>query len=268
MTESIAEADVFVCPGSLALFREPKSLYRLPHFRGREARHIFFDVSDHETQYHQPSIFIRCNLRPWNIKADPNSINFAWPVEDFSECVGWPQGGLKFDVSFQGWTTSHTSRQKSTESCIKANLTCDIACYSDFTGYIYYTPEGVRRRAEFRRSMKESRVALCPESINGVFPYRFWEAMSAGRVPVLVGDDFVFPHEDMIPYKDFCLLVPRDHAHATGPLIRRFLLDHSDSALIEMGLKARHYWETYLDSRNWPKLMADAVEKQLAKVTA
>ncbi len=269
VTDNPRDADVFVCPGSLALFREPRSLYRLPLFKGRESRHVFFDVSDHETIYNQPSIFIRCNLRPFNLKGDPNSIAFAWPVEDYADCIELPGGGFKYDVSFQGWTTSHESRKLSTDSCLaKTDLKCDIACYTDFTGYIFYEPEGIRRRAAFRRSMKESRVALCPESINGVFPYRFFEAMSAGRVPVLVGSDFVFPSEDQIPYKEFCLIIGRNDAHCSGDLIRTWLSGRSDSEIISMGLEARHYWAKYLDSRYWPKLMADAVEKKLQCTTA
>lgn len=265
VTNTPTDAGIFVVPGSLALFRDPKSLAKLPYFNGREHIHVFFDVSDYETKYNQPSLFIRCNLRPWNFPADPNSIQLAWPVEDFAECQELPDGRFKYDVTFQGWNWSET-RQISTAACLRNNaLNCDIALHKEFFGYIEGTEEGNRRRAEYIRSLKECRVALCPESINGVFPYRFFEAMSAARVPVLVGSDFVWPFQEEVPYESFTVMVPRDKAHQVDRYIFDFVRSHSDDAIIEMGRRARGYWEKWLDSRKWPELMAYAVTKQLAK---
>jgi hypothetical protein len=263
VTANPDEADVVVCPGSLEMFRNPDDLYKLPFFRGREAKHCFFDVSDHETQYYQPSMFIRCNLRPWNLASDPNSIQMAWPVENYAECVDVSVGGFKYDVSFQGWNWSDV-RKASTHACVEhPTLKCDIATYSDFCGYIFDQPEGIRRRAEFRRSMKESRIMLCPESIPGVFPYRFFEAMSAGRVPLLIGSDFVLPFVEEIPYHEFCLCLSREGASLAGIAVRNFLDRTSDERLIEMGKKARSYWLKWLNSSDWPSTMAYAVRNKL-----
>lgn len=265
ITEDPNAADVFVCPGSLALFRNPADLYTLPFFRGRESQHVFFDVSDHETQYRQPSIFLRCNLRPFNLATDPCSIQLAWPVEDYADCMEVPAGGFLHEVSFQGWITSHESRQRSVDSCRASGLRCDFATYADFTGYIFDTTEGLRRRAEFRRSMRESKIALCPESISSVFPYRYYEALSAGRVPLLVGSDFVFPFHDEIDYSAFTIFCPRERAQEAGPIAADFLAKTSDDEIIEMGRKAREAWVKWLDSRLWPQLHAYAVRQHFAK---
>lgn len=263
------DAELFICPGNLSLFLEDdvlnkERLYRLPYFVGNESRHVFFDVSDNfKTSIGLPILFIKCDARQWMLADDPGTIQMGWPVEDYAECVPVPEGGFKYDVSFQGWLSTAT-REQSSQSCIdNPNLKCNMARYSDFTGYIYHEPEGIRRRAEFRRSMRESRLALCPESIAGVFPYRFFEAMSAGRVPILVASDVVFPFRDEIPYEDFILDIDRDDAPNAGALVREFLNQHDDSKLTQMGQMARHYWEKYLDSRNWPALMSYAVQKKM-----
>src|SRR5678815_135060 len=127
-----------------------------------------------------------------------------------------PTSGFESDISFHGWVTSHATRRQSTSSCMATNLKCDFALYKDFTGYLDGKPEGIARRARFRDSMRRSRLALCPESISGVFPYRFWEAMSAGRVPFLVGSDFIWPFEEEIPFADFTLTCPRECADDAG----------------------------------------------------
>lgn len=271
LTQSPHEADVFVCPGNLSLFQEhgvinQQRIYRLPYLRGNEQRHCFLDVSDNfEQPIGMPCLFIKCDTRSWMLPHDPNSIQMAWPVEDFSECIPIPPGGFIYDISFHGWLST-TTRELSSQSCIDTRLRCDMARYTDFTGYIYYEPEGIRRRAAYRHSLNYSRLALCPESIPGVMPYRFYEAMSAGRVPVLVSSDFVLPFDDEIPYHEFIVQIPRHLAAETGGIIANYLGGVSDGQLIEMGKQARKYWEKYLDSRKWPQIMAYAVQKQMARM--
>lgn len=272
ITTNSGEADVFVCPGNLRIFEttlgsgilDHDKLYRLPYLEGNESRTVFFDVSDNfKTPINLPIIFIRCDVRSWMLPHDPHTLQMAWPVDDFSDCIDLPSGGFRWDVSFQGWLSSDIRIQSSAACRNNSNLKCDIAEYTDFTGYCYHLPEGIRRRAEFRRSMKESRIALCPESIPGVFPYRFFEAMSAGRVPMLVGSDFVRPFEHLIPYHEFCIFVSRKNAHRADEAARNFLHDHTDEQIIEMGKLARKWWSRMLDARRWPELHAMAVRAKL-----
>ncbi len=275
VTEDATKADIFVCPGNIRIFEQGTGvlnmakLNRLPHFTGNEARHVFFDCSDNfKAPINLPIIFIRCDVRTWMLPHDPNTIQVAWPVEDFAECIPVPDGGFMYDVSFHAWLSSD-ARKNAAESILpRSDIAFDYAGYSDFTGYIYHEPEGLRRRAEFRRSMRDSRVALCPESIPGVLPYRFFEAMSAGRVPVLVGSDYVLPFADEIPYEYFVIQCSTENASNVGNLIRSFLDEHDDEAMIEFGLMARRWWDKYLNAKDWPKTMAYAVEKHLCPTAA
>jgi len=265
ITDDPTVADLFVCPGALFLFAGDKSaLEKFPYIKGKESRLICFDVSDHEDIFTtKDAMLIRCNLRKWMLEAHPHSLSFAGPVEDYAECIEVPEQGFKYDVSFQGWLSSD-ARKTAAASCNVPELKCDFAAYSDFTGYLKADdPELARRRSEFRRSMRESRLALCPESIPGVFPYRFFEACSAGRVPILICSGHVFPFADQIPYSEFIIEIPSTDAHTAASVAIEFLKTHSDAELIEMGLKARHYWEKFLDCRLWPKTMSDAVVAKL-----
>ncbi len=258
-----AEADVFIVPGCLRLFNE-RGLGILPYFKQYEEKHAILDVSDDWINaIGTKAMILRCNMRSWMWAGDPNSVSLAWPVEDYaSDCMELPEGGFKYDVSFQGWLSTDTRRQAA-ESCMQSYLKKDIACYSDFCGYIYDKPEGIRRRAEFRRSMRESRIALCPESIPGVFPYRYFEAMSAGRVPMLVASDYVFPFREDIRYEDFSILVSRADASFAGAIALDFIRTHSDEQLIEVGRMARQAWVQWLNSADWPRLHALAVARKL-----
>lgn len=257
-------ADVFIVPGALtALFPDKKSLYRLPYFHGNQEKHVFLDVSDNEPLYDEPCMFLRCNTRPWYLQRDPSTLPQAWPVDDVSECIPVPEGGFKYDVSGHMWLSSEVRKASMETMKNQRMLKADLAGYPNFTGYIYYEAEGIRRRKEFRRSMRESRIALCPESIVGVFPYRFFEAMSAGRVPLLVGSDFCFPWNTEIDYESFMIHCQRSLANTCDQMAIEFIRTHSDEEIIAMGLKARAVWERWLDSRKWPELHAEAVIKHL-----
>ncbi len=264
VTEDPEEADIFVCPGPLLLFQNPSDLDRFPYIKERESSHVYFDCSDYEPLYGKKCLFIRCNTRTWYLDKDPNTISWAWPVENYAGCMDVPEGGFKYDISFQGWNWSDV-RMKSIESCKNlAGLNWDIAAYTDFFGYLKEdNPEFHRRRGEFRRSMRESRIALCPESIPGVFPYRFFEAMSAGRIPLLVGSDFVFPFADVIPYQDFIIHLERSHADQAGFAALDFIQSHSDDDIIERGKLGRGYWQQYLNRDDWSRTAAAAVRKKL-----
>lgn len=278
VTTDPRQADVFVCPGNIRIFElrtgsgvlDIDKLNKLPYFSGNESRHVFFDVSDNfKKPINLPITFIRCDVRTWMLPHDPNTIQMAWPVEDWGY-MELPEGGFKYDVGCHAWSST-TVRVEAAESCqAHTALKCDIAMYPDFSGYLWdratqaWTAEGLRRRQEFARSMRESRVSLCGESIPGVLPYRFFEAMSASRVPLLIGSDYVLPFADEIPYSEFILSVPSNQARSAGTVIKRFVASHSDEQIVEMGRKARHWWVKMLNSADWPKMMAYAVEKRLA----
>ena len=271
MVEDPFQAEVLVSLAPLDFLQTNHiEISRLPYFVGYEERHAFFDVSDgNNTIYDQPCLFMRANLKTWMKERDVNSVAWPWPVDDFAECVPMPEGGFKYDVSFHGLRLSQ-ARLLSTSSCEQSGMSTDMMFHPDFTGYYLprgqEKPEGLHRQREFKRSMHESRVALCPEQILGDIPYRFYEAMSAGRIPVLVGSDYILPFADEIPYSSFCLEISRTDAGDAGAIIREFLKDKDDKEIQFMGGLARTYWRSYLHRDDWPKLMKYAVEKHLRKL--
>ena len=268
-TEDPALADVIVYPGALHTLR-PSDLDKLPYMREHEEKHVFFHNADHTDRYGKKCLFIRCNLRPWNLESDPNSIAWPWgvnPKGDLDQCIEVPSDGYKFDVSFVGWN-SGLVRKVSARSCqSNQRIKADVAMYPDFYGYIEDTDEGRRRRADFIRSLKESRIILCPESIPGVLPYRFFEAMAAGRFPLLIGNDYALPFSDLIPYDDFIARLANDDAPDAGDVVAEIRSRHTDKVFKEKGLLARKYWSEFMDGAKWPRLMAEEVQRKIS-VTA
>jgi len=262
------DADVFIFPPSLMNVQERGRVANLPYMNGREERHIFFDVSDFDQTYELKCLFIRCNLKRHMREADPNSIPWAWPVCNYPDVAEVPAEGFKYDVSFHGWLSTKT-RIEAINSCLaNPKLKTDSAQYTDFYGYVERDnkPEADRRMAAYKLSMKHSRIGLCGESIPGVFPYRFFEAMSMGRVAMLFSSDYNLPFQDEIPWDKIVLRYPREESPHAGTLVQNFINSHSDEVIINMGRQAREYWVKYLNRDDWPTTMTMAVESKLRQI--
>ncbi len=266
-------ADVIIVP--LSLRDGPNDLNRnrlraLVQIIGQpQEKFAAFDCSDFEESYPDTpnAMFIRCNLKGWMKQAMPRSIAWPWPVEDFKDIINLPEGGFKYDVSGHMWVSSNV-REYACQS-VKEHFgdSADIVTRKEFYGYIERDdkPRADQLKAAFKKSMQESRVSLCPRSIACVFPYRFFEAMSAGRVPALFCDNYCLPWEKEIPYKDFAIMAGDQDSPNAGPIIRDWLKGKTDEELVERGKLGRTFFEHYLTRDKWNALFQEAIETQLRR---
>lgn len=98
------------------------------------------------------------------------------------------------------------------------------------------------RGLHYRDVMVRSKFVLCPRGI-GVSSWRLFETLRAGRVPVVLSDDWVRP-----PGPDWdacCLYVPEARV---GDLPR--LLADAEPRAIAMGAAARREWERWYAEEN------------------
>jgi hypothetical protein len=101
-----------------------------------------------------------------------------------------------------------------------------------FTFYDPTSPFFEERRAHYREIVGRSRFVLCPRGA-GTSTFRIYEALSAGRVPVIVADDWVPPKGP--PWETFSLRWPEKQ---TKGLIAT--LEERDSDWPAMSTAARH----------------------------
>jgi hypothetical protein len=268
-TDNPEEADIFNFPVALMYYKDPhqiEQIRNLKYMQGRQSRHVFFDVSDFDHVYGLDCLFIRCNVKPRNKLVDRNSISWAWPVAPLAEYAPVPEGGFKYDVSFHGWM-NYEPRIRAAESVLNTpSLKFDFMGHKDFHGYYERgCPDDARKREEaYKKSLQVSRISLCGRSIEHVFPYRFFEAMSAGRIPALFCTGHTLPWENKIDYEKCCLMFREEQAPEAGPLIRNFLDKTSDQEIIERGQYGLQMWQTWLNRDKWATLMTQAVEEKLA----
>ncbi len=269
------DADFIICPAALHRIKSkdqtrrifPKSqipVERLEHWGKFESKHVFFDCSDFEVNLKNTSAtLIRCNLRHW-MKKDGHCIPWFWPVDDLGECVDIPDGGFKYDVSFHGWLSTDT-RKRSVNSCqsVLGNK-IDHKTFPNFFGHIPVDhPERIKRRRDFLNSIRQSKMLLCPQSIQGVFPYRFYEALSAGRIPLLLCTGYNLPFQDEIEWDKCIVTAPAEQANNAGHLIKNFLNSTSEIKQQEMMEYGRYVWKKWLNRDIQSELIAYRLEKEL-----
>jgi hypothetical protein len=277
--ENVHDADVIMVPMILFnLMRANIDIRRLKYMTGDlKRKHVFCDVADYfETWPDLDCIFLRGALTAKMLHANPRSMNLAWPISGSGEFdPTLPPGGIKYLVSFHGWVRGEASlRGRAVQSCqARLGSRADLATYADFYGYLAGQPEGIRRQREFKRSMRESIFALCPASITagpddgrgGVYPYRMFEAMAAGRVPILIVSEHVEPRPDVVHYADFCYAIPERDVDGVGDYIEALSRQQDPAFYLAKGALARKAYYDHLDDRQWSRIMREMVVAQLLK---
>lgn len=265
-TTDPAQADVFVCPVMIHHMGQLTgrglcnlaNLYRLPYLAGNESRHVFFNCGDtFLTALPPESIIFRGDATKGLKRVNPNTYNLPWPAPNAYR----PEyaTGIEHDVSFIGWKSTELNGV-ACQSCVDAGLQCDIEQYSEFYGYIE-RDDPQRAKAmwdRYTQSINLAGYALCVRSIpEGVIRYRLFEAMSAGCVPVLIGDETLLPWPDLIDWDKYVLWIPERYAERTGDIIRNDAADRGTRH------ERREVWRNVLASDNWVRLCTDTVIRHM-----
>lgn len=114
-------------------------------------------------------------------------------------------------------------------------------------GDFYTLPEEERKRkrAEYIESIQNNAYILVMRGDdNGC--YQLWEAMSAGRIPVLIDTNRLLPDLGEMKWEDFCVIVPFSEVHRIGEFIQDFHARLSDEDFAEVCRKSRAAFEQML----------------------
>lgn len=99
-------------------------------------------------------------------------------------------------------------------------------------------------REEYLANMRDSDFVLAPKG-DGNFSVRFYEALSMGRIPILIDTETVLPFEDFIRYDDFILRVPYTEIDRLGDIVFDFHKNLSEEKFIAMQKAARTAYERH-----------------------
>lgn len=104
-------------------------------------------------------------------------------------------------------------------------------------------PETVRR--EYVENMLNSDFVLAPKG-DGNYSMRFYEALSLGRIPLLIDTETVLPLEESIDYSSFVLRVPYTDMDRLPEIVADFYASLTQEEFLAMQKRAREMFETKL----------------------
>jgi len=268
-TSNVDEADFFWFPIDLGHWEAYhggvraiwQGAQKLAHWQGNEARHVFYFCSDGADPVDIPSIMFRQSF--YTLTKDVNAVAWPYAVDDFGDLVTGDFDSLPYDVSFVGSRVSHKCRMESFDS-MKDTPIIKTYLYDSklHWGKIENTPVGMQWRVLFIESLGGSKMVLAPRG-GGLSSYRFFEAMSAGRVPILIADDWELPCKDLIEWDKCMIQIPESEARRAGPFLIKRLKGVGNRDLAEMGLSAYAAWRSYLSPDVWPEMMTWRIERLL-----
>jgi len=138
-------------------------------------------------------------------------------------------------------------------NAIEGNI-IERASYSLHRGSVSGDPERVR--ADYRENMKDSTFALCIRG-DANASQRFYEALSCGRVPLLLDTDSVLPLEGIAPYERCVIRVPHTEAAFLPERAAAWHSARTAASFLEAEREAKTLFQTYLRLDRYFELVFD-----------
>lgn len=100
-------------------------------------------------------------------------------------------------------------------------------------------------RSDFLNNLTGSDYALCVRG-SGNFSFRLFEALSCGRIPILVDTDCVLPYDDQIGWRELLVWVDVMDVEKLGDIITDFHQTLSNKQFLDLQRECREVWEKWL----------------------
>ena len=125
-------------------------------------------------------------------------------------------------------------------------LKLDFLIRSSYSGHVDTSEKDMDElRNEFVTNMYDNDYALCVRGDSNIST-RFYEALSLGRIPLEIDTDCVYPFEDEINYKEFCVFVDFRDIKSVGDILREFHSEITNEKFLEMQRRAREVFVNYI----------------------
>ncbi|MFH0846027.1 MAG: exostosin family protein [Patescibacteria group bacterium] len=177
----------------------------------------------------------------------------------FADIRGW-KGKLKFWIktffaSREVYRQGIFFRKKAIKVLEKSNLVKTNFILRDFYSgnlkTIKILPEIARN--EYINNLLNSDFVLAPKG-DGNFSLRFFEALSLGRIPVLIDTECILPLEEVANYDDFVLRIDYKNISNLDKIIFDFYDKLSDKDWENMQKMARESFVNYLNVKSFYQL--------------
>jgi hypothetical protein len=100
-------------------------------------------------------------------------------------------------------------------------------------------------RVQFIENMYNSPYALCARG-GANCSLRLYEALSCGRIPLIIDTDCVFPFDDVICWSDYAIIIPHQRIRSIGSVIRKAHYEMPSSQFEARQIMCRKLWDEWV----------------------
>lgn len=129
-------------------------------------------------------------------------------------------------------------------------------------------------RAEYLQNIVDSDYVFCCRGY-GNFSFRFYEALSCGRIPVFVNSDCVLPYDFAIDWKKYCVWIEESEISAIAEKVAEFHEQLLPQEFLDLQYECRLIWQKWLSPegfygnlyRHLPFLAKNTADAGVSKVS-
>ncbi len=247
-------------------------LGRIAQAAGKPA--LFFDFGDDDTPSDLPyGLVYRTSLRRSLIRPRERAMPAACrPVRPGGQLPAIREKGQRPRIGFCGYVAGpgkrllmrlrgqgqnvlgHQVRSAALSALRRAEkqgmVETDLVVHRHFGGgFLRFRQDKARveqTRQAFERNLAAADYTLCARGA-GNFSVRFYETLSAGRVPLLIDTDCVLPFEEEIDWRAHLVWVDAADVRRCGQVLAEFHARLSPTALQGLQEANRRLWESWLE---------------------
>ena len=249
---SIENCDIVISSKfEVGLYETKEIQKRLNSYKKTNKIVLIFLISDNSKAFKIPSnvILFRTSL----YKSKKNKEEFLLPY--LWECYEKPEKPLpktnKPKVGFCGNVNKNLGKRLTTINALEQNKNIE----TDFIlrkGFWDGKPNDEQLKKDYINNLIHSHFTICNRG-RGNFAIRFYQALSLGRIPVLIDSDMIFPFEEHINWDD--VIIKAKNETELAEKIVLWWQNKSEEDVINAQLKCREIYEKYLTAASFSKFL-------------
>lgn len=252
LQSSIENCDIVVSSKfEVGLFDKKEIQKRLNSYKKLNKVVLIFLVSDSTKSLKIPNnvILYRTSLYKSKKNISELLLPYIW------ECYEKPEKPLpktaKAKVGFCGNVNKNLGKRLTTIKALEQNKNIE----TDFIlrkGFWAGKPNDEQLKNDYINNLIHSHFTICNRG-RGNFAIRFYQALSLGRIPVLIDSDMVFPFEEHINWDD--VIIKAKNETELVEKIVHWWQNKSEEEVIYAQLKCREIYEKYLTAASFSKIL-------------
>ncbi len=257
---SIEDCDIVVSSKfEVGLYDTNEIQNRLNSYNKFKKNVLIFLVSDNSNMFLIPNnvILFRTSL----FKSKKNNNEFLLPY--LWDCYSMSEKPLakssKPKVGFCGNVNKNLGNRLTTIKVLELNpnIVTDFILRETFWGG---KPHDEKLKNEYIFNLINSHFTICNRG-RGNFAIRFYQALSLGRIPVLIDTDMVFPFEENINWDE--VIIKANNELELAEKIVVWWQNKSDLDVISAQLKCREIYEQYLTASSFSIFLEQIIYEKI-----